>query len=85
MILVEEEEPPRSAWSTALVAFFALLWIFAGIAAFVVSLMCFGRTGSDTSKIFGFLLAVFFGPFYWIYFAVSKKYCRNLRKSARLL
>lgn len=84
MIVIEEEEK-GSVWSGALIAFLAILWVLAGIAAFVVSLMCFGRSGSDTSKIFGFILAVFFGPFYWIYFAVSSKYCKKSRKPSRML
>lgn len=56
-------------------ALFLLVWIIAGIVAFVMSLVCFARGGSAWEKIAGFLLALFFGPFYWIYYLVSKSYC----------
>jgi len=52
-----------------------LFWIIAGIAAFVASLVCFALNGSFTDKTVGFLLAAFFGPFYWIYFIFNSKYC----------
>lgn len=53
----------------------ALLWVILGIGAFVMSLVCFGRSGSLGLHIVGLLLAIFFGPFYWIYFLVVKSYC----------
>jgi Mn2+/Fe2+ NRAMP family transporter len=52
------------------------LWIAAGIVAFIVSLICFGKSGKRIDKVIGLLLAVLFGPFYWIYYMVVKKYCR---------
>ena len=52
-------------------------WILLGIAAFIMSIVCFGRSGTTAQHVIGFLLAVFFGPFYWIYYFVVKSYCRN--------
>ena len=44
--------------------------------AFVRSLYCFGRRGSFGEKVFGFVLAVFFGPFYLLWAGYnSSKYC----------
>jgi hypothetical protein len=54
----------------------AFIWVVAGIAAFIVSLMCFGKRGPLSHQVIGVILAVLFGPFYWIYFIVDKKYCR---------
>lgn len=54
----------------------AFIWVVAGIAAFIVSLMCFGKKGPLSHQVIGVILAVLFGPFYWIYFIVDKKYCR---------
>jgi uncharacterized membrane protein len=56
----------------------AIVWVLAGVVGFIWSLVCFGRSGTTTQKVIGLLLAIFFGPFYWIYFAVSKDYCRSI-------
>ena len=58
-----------------LIGIFFLLWVVFGIAAFIMSLMCFGYSGTTVQHIIGLLLAIFFGPFYWIYFLVVKSYC----------
>jgi hypothetical protein len=55
--------------------FFALLWIFAGLAAFMASIICFFRKSTVSDKFIGFILAAFFGPLYWFYFAFNKAYC----------
>jgi len=51
------------------------IWVLLGLAAFFASLICFGYSGSTSEKVIGFLLAIFFGPFYWIYFILNKNYC----------
>ncbi len=55
---------------------FALVWVIAGIVAFIKSLMCFGSKGTTAQKVIGFLLSVFVGPFYWIYYYATK-YCKE--------
>lgn len=55
---------------------FMLIWVIAGIIAFVYSLVCFGRSGSTVEKILGLLLAIFFGPLYFIFLGFNKSYCR---------
>jgi hypothetical protein len=57
---------------------FALAWMLAGLAAFVMSIVCFGRSGSMGQHIAGLLLAAFFGPFYWIFYGVSPDYCNKI-------
>lgn len=54
----------------------AVIWGISVIAAFITSLVCFGKSGTTVDKVIGFLLAFFFGPFYFIYLIVNKKYCR---------
>jgi len=65
-------------WTGAMIGVGALLavWFLAGFAAFVTSFVCFGRSGSLAQKVVGLLLALFFGPFYWLYFVFDKSYCR---------
>jgi hypothetical protein len=55
-----------------------VVWALAGFAAFVMSLVCFGRSGSIAQHIVGLLLALIVGPFYWIYFAASNTYCKKM-------
>ena len=57
------------------------IWGMFGFAAFVMSLVCLGRSGSTGEKIFGVLLAMFMGPFYFIYFYASGTYCKVLPPS----
>jgi flagellar basal body-associated protein FliL len=55
-----------------------ILWVIATIAAIIQSLVCMlssNRTGGTGQKIGGFILAWFFGPFYWIYYGLSD-YCK---------
>lgn len=57
---------------------FFVVWIIGGIAAFIMSLVCFGKGGSTTEKVIGLLLAIFFGPFYFIYLYASSTYCKSI-------
>ena len=61
---------------TTFVAILALAWLLFGAAAFFFSLVCFGRSGSFGEKVFGFLLALVFGPFYFVYYFADAAYCR---------
>jgi hypothetical protein len=55
--------------------FFLLLWIFAGLAAFMASIICLFRRSTINDKVIGIILALLFGPFYWFYFTLNKAYC----------
>lgn len=54
-----------------------LAYILAGIVAFFMSIVCFNYKGKASYNIIGFLIALFLGPFYWIYYALNSKYCYN--------
>lgn len=56
---------------------FLLVWIISGISAFFMSLACFGYNGTVTDKFIGLLVAFLLGPFYWLYYSMSKSYCKN--------
>jgi hypothetical protein len=62
-------------FSFAIIAL-AIFWIILGFAAFITSIICFGRSGSIYEKIIGLLLAIFFGPFYFLFYAFNAGYCR---------
>jgi hypothetical protein len=54
------------------------IWIIIGFIAFITSLICFARNGTITDKIVGLLLALFFGPFYFLFYAFKKDYCTKV-------
>lgn len=55
---------------------FLLFWGLFGFIAFIMSIVCFGRSGSIEEKIIGLLLAIFLGPFYFLFYGFNKGYCR---------
>ena len=55
----------------------AFVWGVVGFIAFVYSIVCFGRSGTTGQHILGLVLAILFGPFYFIYYGVSKSYCNT--------
>jgi hypothetical protein len=54
------------------------VWFILGIAGFIMSLVCFGRSGTTAQHVIGLLLAIFFGPIYWIFYLVVPDYCKRL-------
>ena len=60
------------------VLLFGLLWTIFGIVGFVLSLICFGYSGSTGEKLFGLLASIMMGPFYFIYYFSSGTYCKKM-------
>jgi len=52
-----------------------IFWLLFSVAAVIYSLVCMGKSGSVFEKIVGIALAVFLGPFYFIYLVANKGYC----------
>jgi len=67
---------PSLGASMQITTIFLFAWVFLGLIAFVWSLYCFRKSGSTEQKVLGFLLAVFLGPLFFIYFRFSKNYCK---------
>ena len=78
MIYVNENENENNPLPKALIALyiFILVWSLIGLIAFIMSLVCFGRSGTLLEKIIGLLLAIFFGPLYFIFYIFNSSYCR---------
>jgi cation transport ATPase len=72
-----EEEPKGSILYVILVGCFVITVVILGLMALVYSLMCFGYQSTFFEKMLGLLLAFFTGPFYFIYYAYNKSYCRK--------
>lgn len=74
----QNSKPEKGAmWAVSLVMLVMFIWTIVGIAAFIMSIVCFGRSGTTGQHVIGLVLAVLFGPFYWIYYYVGKGYCRK--------
>ena len=76
MVILNKYENNRSKKSIIALYIFVLLWGLLGLIAFIMSLICFGRSGTLIEKIIGLLLAIFFGPLYFIFYIFNKSYCR---------
>ena len=62
------------------VMLFVLVWMFAGVAALITSIICITKTSAaPNDNLVGLLLALFFGPFYWIYFIAKTGYCTEIK------
>lgn len=63
------------------ISLFLLIWAITGIIAFVLSLICFTKSGGTMAQnIVGLVLAILFGPFYLVYYFLMKKdkgYCTD--------
>jgi len=55
-----------------------IFWVILGITGFIMSIVCFGRSGTSSQHIIGLLLAIFFGPIYWIFYLAVPDYCKRL-------
>ena len=66
--------------STILIVILILLglWIVLGFVAFIMSLVCFGRTGTTAQHIIGLLIAILFGPLYFIMHFAIPNYCKKI-------
>lgn len=56
---------------------FAFAWALAGVLAFIFSITCVGFQGSFSQKALGLIIAMMFGPFYWIFYYFVPGYCKE--------
>lgn len=54
------------------------LWLLFGLIGFVMSLICFGYSGSVGEKILGIVIALVLGPWYFLYYFSSGSYCKAM-------
>ena len=63
-----------------LIAVIAIIWLGAGIAGYIISIICWNYTGTKKQKIIGIAIALLTGPIYWLYFFLSKNYCKSIEE-----
>lgn len=61
-----------------LIVTFIGLWLLFGLIGFVMSLVCFGYSGSTGEKILGIVIALALGPWYFLYYFSSGSYCKAM-------
>jgi len=59
-----------------IIGLFMFVWIVLGLAAFVWSLYCFGKSGTIFEKCLGLAMAIFFGPLFFVLYKFSPTYCK---------
>jgi hypothetical protein len=72
---LEKEKNKESKVFYSLI-FFVIIWTVIGFIAFITSLVCFSKSGTTFDKFMGLLLAIFLGPLYFVFFALSNSYCK---------
>lgn len=69
---MERRNHRRSSLAKLLIS----VWIFVGLAAFIMSMICFNKSGRPVDHLAGLMIALVTGPFYFIFWSVNKRYCR---------
>jgi hypothetical protein len=71
---------PTGEWNvkTVLIFAFAILWFTFGLVGFILSLICFGYSGSTGEKIMGLVIALALGPWFFLYYFSSGSYCKRM-------
>lgn len=59
-----------------IIACAVVLWVVAGLISFLMSIWCMGYSGSRGEQVAGLIIAIVFGPVFWLYFVLRKTYCR---------
>jgi hypothetical protein len=54
-----------------------VIWIISGVAAFIASFVCLFYSSSVGDKMAGLVMALFAGPFYWLFYIYNSNYCNR--------
>jgi hypothetical protein len=53
------------------------IWIISGFVAFIASFVCLFYNSSIGDKVAGLVMALFAGPFYWLFYIYNSNYCNK--------
>jgi hypothetical protein len=73
---MSEDKTNDEKVTVQILGLFMFVWIVVGLSAFVWSIYCFGKTGTMLHKLIGLIMAVFFGPLFFILYKFSPTYCK---------
>jgi hypothetical protein len=77
-VYTNDQEKDNKSSLKIVITIIVIFWIILGITGFIMSIVCFGRSGTTTQHVVGLLLAIFFGPIYWIFYLAVPDYCKRL-------
>lgn len=77
-LLSQNGEENKKTPAKIIITILLVIWVILGITGFIMSIVCFGRSGSTSQHIVGLLLAILFGPIYWIFYFAVPDYCKRL-------
>ena len=72
----EKKQQTNENTTIQIFGLFMFVWIVLGLSAFVWSIFCFGKTGTMFQKVLGFVMAMFFGPMFFVLYKFSPTYCK---------
>ena len=75
-MMFNQEDPKPSKTKLMIILVALIAWTLAGIGAFIMSILCFGKSGTTAQQAIGLALSFLFGPFYWIYYFAVRNYCK---------
>jgi hypothetical protein len=67
----------NSSFYAIWISIFILIWIISGFVAFLASFVCLFYNSSIGDKMAGLVLALFAGPFYWLFYIYNSNYCKS--------
>ena len=67
----------NSSFYAIWISLFILIWIISGFAAFIASFVCLFYNSSVGDKMAGLVMALFAGPFYWLFYIYNSNYCNR--------
>lgn len=67
----------NSSFYAIWISLFVLIWIISGLIAFMASFVCLFYNSSIGDKMAGLIMALFAGPFYWLFYIYNSNYCNN--------
>ena len=77
-VYTNDQEKDNKSSLKIVISIIIAIWVILGITGFIMSIVCFGRSGTTTQHVVGLLLSIFFGPIYWIFYLVVPDYCKRL-------
>jgi hypothetical protein len=77
-VYTNDGEKDKKSSLKIVITIIIFIWAILGIAGFIMSLVCFGRSGTSAQHIIGLLIALFLGPFYWIFYFAVPDYCKRI-------
>ena len=67
----------NSSFYAIWISLFVLIWIISGLIAFMASFVCLFYNSSVGDKMAGLIMALFAGPFYWLFYIYNSNYCKS--------